>query len=207
MTSGKLVVIEGIDGAGGETQTRLLENELKKKGIDYLHLEYPDYAGPIGKLIHEFLHEKHEFNAKTQFLLYATDMVKDIPKIRQAKKQGKLVIADRYLTSTLVYQKMKEFPRKKGLEFARLFELPEPDLVFYLDISPEVSIKRKEEEKGRELDRHEKNKRFLKKLRKEYLRFAKESSFGEWTVIDGEKSKQEVFEEIKKQLKRRFDLL
>lgn len=203
MRRGKFIVLEGIDGAGTEYQTNKLKNYLDEKGLNYLYLSYPDYKSQIGKLIHEYLHNKHEFDVKTQFLLYATDMVKDIPRMDEFLERDKIIVSDRYFTSTLVYQGLKGFDRKKGIEFSKLFGLPEPDLVLYLDVSAETSMERKFGEKE-DLDRHEEDKEFLKELRKEYKKMARSNDFGKWKVIDGERSKQEVFNSLVEILREEF---
>ncbi len=202
---GKFIVFEGIDGAGTETQSKKLVKYLKSKGKKVLFITYPDYGPnkeiptkPIGKLIHEWLHKKYDFDVKVQFLLYSADMIKDIKKIRRALKSGKIIVADRYFTSTLAYQGLKGFPIRKGLEYAKIFSIVRPDLIIYLEVSPETSIKRKLKEKGGKIDRHEKNRKFLKQLVKFYKRLANQNVFGKWVTINGEKSKIEVFEDIKK---------
>jgi dTMP kinase len=193
---GKFIIIEGIDGAGSETQSKLLINFLKKKKIPVEKLTYPDYKGPIGKLIHQFLHKEHDFTPEIQFFLYFTDFLKDREKIERWKKQGKTIIADRYFTTTLGYQCQKGFPLKKALKIAAMLELPKPDIVVYLKISPETSIKRKLKEK-KSLDRHEVDKKFLTKLTKFYQKLIKEQVFSRWVVVDGEKPIKEVFKQVK----------
>lgn len=195
----KFIVFEGIDGAGGGTQSGLLLNYLKKEKIPAERLIYPDYQGPIGKLIHEFLHKKYELPAELQFLLYFTDFIKDQGKIKNWLKQRKIIICDRYFTSTLAYQGLKGFPVKTALKIAKNFGLPEPDLIIYLKISPQTSMKRKIKEK-RNLDRHEADEKFLGKLGKFYERLIKKQIFSHWITIDGEKPAKEVFEEIKSKL-------
>lgn len=195
----KFIVIEGIDGSGGETQSKLLYNYLKERGRKAVRITYPDYENPIGRLIHEYLHEKYEFSPEIQFLLYASDMIKDKEKIKDWLEKNYFVIADRYFTSTIVYQGLQGFGIKKALKFAELFEIIKPDIIVYLKISPETSIKRKMKEK-KELDRNEENKEFLRKVSEFYEKVISDQVFGKWVVIDGEKTKEEVFEEIKKVL-------
>lgn len=192
------VIIEGIDAAGGETQSKLLKTFLIKKGFQVEFLRYPDYKGPIGQLIHRFLHKEFDLPADVQFSLYATDMVKDIGKINKAKKEGKIVVADRFITSTLAYQIPQGFPLEKGLKFIETFGLPTPDLVIFLEIKPETSIKRKFKEKN-SLDRYEENKEFLENVRQSYHNLIDKKIFAkEWIVVDGEKSIEEVAEQIQK---------
>jgi dTMP kinase len=196
---GKLVVIEGVDGAGGETQSKLLLEYLRSRKIPAERIYYPEYGNPIGDLIHDYLHKKHELPVDIQFLLYATDMVKDRGKIQGWLNQGKTVIADRYFTSVLAYQGMG-FPIENALKFAEIFRLPKPDVILYLKISPETSIKRKKGEKEH-LDRNEANRAFLEKVSASYENLVKNQMWSSWFVIDGEKSPEEVFGQIKKVLR------
>ncbi|MCJ7816913.1 MAG: dTMP kinase, partial [Candidatus Aenigmarchaeota archaeon] len=163
---GKLVVIEGIDGAGGETQSKKLLQYFQSKKIPCERVYYPEYGNPIGDFIHDYLHKKHDLPVDMQFLLYATDMVKDRDKVLGWLKQGKVVIADRYFTSMLAYQGLG-FPIENALKFAEIFSLPKPDIILFLRISPETSIKRKKVEK-RNLDRNEGDRAFLSKVSASY---------------------------------------
>jgi len=196
---GKLVVIEGIDGAGGETQSKLLLEHLRSRKIPSERIYYPEYGNPIGDLIHDYLHKKHELPVDMQFLLYATDMVKDREKIQGWLSQGKTVIADRYFTSVLAYQGMR-FPIENALKFADIFSLPKPDIILFLKISPVTSIRRKKKEKEH-LDRNESDRAFLEKVSASYESLVKGQVWSSWFVIDGEKSKEEVFSQIKKVLR------
>ncbi|MCX6814406.1 MAG: dTMP kinase [Candidatus Aenigmarchaeota archaeon] len=196
---GRLIVIEGIDGAGGETQSKKMLQYLQGRKIQAERVYYPDYGNPFGDLIHEYLHKKYEFNVNTQFLLYALDMVKDRERILGWLNQGKIVIADRYFTSTIAYQGLR-LPIENALKFAEIFRLPKPDMILYLKVSPEISIKRKKVEK-RNLDRNEENKAFLENVSKSYESLVKNQTWGSWFVIDGEKSIEQVFSQIKKVLR------
>ncbi|MDO8663619.1 MAG: hypothetical protein Q7K28_02140, partial [Candidatus Wildermuthbacteria bacterium] len=69
----------------------------------------------------------------------------------------------------------------------------------YLKTSPETSIKRKTKEK-KNLDRNEKDKKFLQSLTNFYRKLIKGSIFGKWVVIDGEKTIKEVFRQVKKHI-------
>jgi dTMP kinase len=194
---GKFIVFEGIDGAGGETQSKLLFNYFKKQKKPVKKLSYPDYRGPIGKLIHQFLHKKYNFSPEVQFLLYFTDFLKDKEKIEKWKRENKIIISDRYFTSTLAYQGQKGFSIEKALKIFKIFDLPKPDLIIYLKISAETSIQRKFKEK-RSLDRHEADKKFLEKLSKFYEKLIKNQIFGRWVTADGERPIEEVSKEIRK---------
>ena len=190
---GLFIVLEGIDGSGTETQSKLLKEFLDKKGKKTELIKYPDYDGPIGKLIHDFLHNKFDLPPDVQFSLYATDMLKDKDRILNGLKEGRIIIADRYFTSTIAYQSMtKGFSLEKGIKFAELFDLPKPDLVIFLDISPKTSTERKLKEK-KVLDRHEADEAFLEKVRESYLELIERKIFAKrWFIIDGERSIEDV---------------
>lgn len=197
---GKFIVFEGIEGAGGETQSKLLFDFFSKEGKQVKRLSYPDDKGPIGELIYKFLHRKYDFSPQIQFLLYFSDFLKDKEKIEKWQKEGKIIISDRYFTSTLCYQCSQGFPLSNALNIAQIFEIPKPDLILYLKISPSTGIQRKLKEKM-DLDRNESNKQFIEKIANFYEKLAKNQIFSKWVVINGEKSIEEVFEDIKSQLK------
>lgn len=195
---GKFIVIEGIDGAGGETQTKKIVQYLKKEKAPVASLSYPDYKGPIGDLIQKYLYKKYNFSKEVQFLLYFADFLKDKTKIQRWLQEGRTIVADRYFTSTIAYQCLDGFSLERAIEVSKVFSLPKPDLVIYLAISSEVSIARKYKEKAGKLDRHEEDKKFLGNLASLYKDLAKKQVLAKWAVVNGEQSIEEVFTEIKK---------
>ena len=201
---GKFIVFEGIDGAGTESISRWLFEYLKKNKKPVIRICYPDYKGPVGRLIHRYLHCQYDFSVSVQFLLYFIDFVKDKEKINQWLNEGKIVISDRYFTSTLAYQGLRGFSQRKALSLAKIFGLPKPDLVLYLKISPSTSIKRKLKEK-KSLDRNERDRKLLGELCNFYDNLAKKQIYSRWRVVDGENSIKEVSEQclgiINKELK------
>lgn len=196
----KFIVMEGIEGAGGETQSKLLFDFFKEQGKRVKRLSYPDNKGPIGELIHRFLHREYEFSPQVQFLLYFSDFLKDKQKIEKWQKEGEITVLDRYFTSTLAYQCAQGFSLSEALNIAKTFELPKPDLIFYLKISPETGIQRKLKEKNN-LDRHESSKQFIERVADFYEKLIKNQIYTNWVVIDGERAIREVFEDVKLQLK------
>ncbi len=195
---GKLVVFDGIDGCGSETQANRLMQYLAEKNVPARILHYPDYPSPVGKLIKEYLYSEREFPPDLQFMLHATDRIKDIPKIRRMLEDGHTVICNRYYTSILGYQHAQGFSLETALKIADIFGVPKPDVIIFLKISPETSIKRKNNEKSGNIDRNEKNMELLVKVNAMYEKLAEGSVFGPWHVIDGEKPIEEVFEQVKK---------
>ncbi len=198
--TGRLVVIEGADGAGGEEQSKRLLTLLKERGIPAERHQYPDYSGPIGRLIHDFLHKKHDFPPEVLLLLYGADMVKDAGKIRAWLKQDRVVVLDRYFTSTLAYQSMQGVRLKNCLRFAEIFDIPRPDFIIYLKVSPEVSMERKAREKE-SLDRNESDKKFISRVLDSYDYLIKNNTFGQWYVVEADRPIEEVFADIRKILR------
>jgi len=78
------IVLEGIDGSGGGTQRKILEEYFKGVG-EVLSLKYPHYEDGIGKTIKEFLYEKKELSPEHQFLLFAGQMALESPRIEKAR--------------------------------------------------------------------------------------------------------------------------
>lgn len=196
-SKGKFIVFEGIDGSGKTTQIELLINDLQRQGKQVEMIHYPDYEKGIGKLIHDFLYKKYDFSPETQFLLYFADFIKDKEKIKQWLNQGKVVIADRYFTTTIAYQCLKGFALEKALNIAQEFSLLKPDMVIYIDIPADIAIDRKFKEKGN-LDRHEEDHQFLTNLRGVYKKLVADQVFAKWVIIDGAKEIKEVFNQVKK---------
>ena len=132
--------------------------------------------------------------------MHTADKVKDNPKINGILDQGKVLVFDRYYTAQLAYQCAQGFPLEKALKVAEIFEVPKPDKILLLKITPETSLKRKREENNGNLDRNEKNPEFQQRVATQYERVAQDSVFGPWYVLDGERSKDGVFELVKKVL-------
>ena len=195
---GRLIVVEGIDAAGKATQAQNIARFLEKSQPVAI-LDYPEYGKPIGDLISRFLRQEFTILPEAQFLLYAADMLKDMPRIRQLLDQGTTVLLNRYLTSTLAYQGSQGFPLEKGLAFLKLFEFPVPNLLFYLDISPATSLARKRKQKP-DLDRFESQEAFQEQAARFYRKMISSSVPGKWIPINGEPSPDKVFAQIRKHL-------
>jgi dTMP kinase len=192
-------VIEGLDGSGKGTQTELLIKYLKEKNIPFEFIKSPDYRTPVGEAYRKYLNEEIDMETDAVFLLVASDVMMNKPIIEAARKEGKVIIAERYITATIASQCANGFSFEKAIKFVELMEYPKPDLIIFIDVKPETGMKRKREQ-GK-LDRHEKNLEFLRKVREFYLKEIEESVLGKWVVVNGEKSIEEVHEEILKIVK------
>lgn len=181
----KLIVIEGLDGSGKATQTKLLANKLTATGKRVKQLEFPDYASPSSSLVKmyldgEFGKNPQDVNAYAASAFYAVDRAASFLKYwKNDCENGSVILCDRYCTSNIIYQmsKVGKAERDDFIEWQGDFEyeklgLPKPDVVIYLDVEPEVSQKlmekRYEGDKSK-MDLHEKNVRFLLECRESAL--------------------------------------
>lgn len=198
------VVIEGIDGAGCETQAKNLYQKLRQAKIKTSFFKYPNYEKNVGRFISDFLYKNKDLTPSLQFLLYSLQFLFDSPKIKQ-KRKTEVVVADRYFTSTLCYQVLEGFPLKKALIFADDFRIEKPDLVFYLKVKPQLAIERKLGE-VKQKNRREKDTAFIKKTYKKYQWLVKNQVWTKWITINGEREINQITKDIFDILKRKITL-
>lgn len=173
---GKLIVIEGVDGSGKETQTKKLYDRLVEEKFSIKRVSYPRYDNDSSILVKRYL--RGDFGEKPEEISpYIASTFFAIDRFASYKedyedfyKDGGLVIADRYTTSNMVHQAGKIMDlgeREKYLEWLwdyefNLYKLPIPDLVFFLDIPVEMNQKLMEGRKNKfsglpQQDIHEKD--------------------------------------------------
>ncbi len=150
--SGKLFVIDGLDGSGKATQRSLLEDRLTAEGISLRGLSFPNYSSPSSALVKMYLSgdfgtRPGDVNAYAASAFYAVDRYAGFKEDWGAfYNTGGLLLADRYTTSNLIHQCAK-LPSKEWAAFAAWLEefeyeklgVPKPSAVFYLDVEPDVS--------------------------------------------------------------------
>lgn len=193
---GKIIVIEGLDGSGKNTQARLLTEALAKN-YDIKRLSYPDYDSQSSALVKMYLggelgDDPMAVNAYAASSFYAVDRIASYLKHwKEDFLKGRNFVFDRYTTSNAVYMlsKLKEEEKEEFLNWLTDFEfnkmgLPKPNKVIYLDMPTEISqrlmSKRYEGDESKK-DLHEKNIGFLKLCRENALYAAKKLG---WTVIE-----------------------
>lgn len=163
MVLNNFVVFEGIDGAGTSTQLKILKSRPESAKIDF-SAEPTDCE--TGKFLRQVLGGKVELDPKTTAYLFAADRAEHVygkNGIINSTKNGKAVIIDRYLFSSLAYQGVscgKELPRKLNEDF------PLPEILFFFDIAPEKSLSRI---KSRGVTEIYENNDYLTQTRKQYL--------------------------------------
>lgn len=190
-----LIVFEGLDASGKATQVELLKKWLEDKGKSVVTIQSPNKNTPVGQAYQKYLYEEFKMEKDAVFLVCATDVIINKPIIEKANQENKIVIADRYITSTIAYQGANGFPFEKSLKIVETMEFPNAGMIIFLDISPETSIQRKRKEKEK-LDKHEKDLEFLRKVKEFYMKEIEMSTLGKWFVIEGEKSVDEVHQQV-----------
>jgi len=194
--------LEGIDGAGCGVVRRELEKLLRQANINFETLKYPVPSLPFGRDIYDYLDGKFEMPTQAQFLAFIGQMLIEKSRIKTLRRH--ILIIDRYLPCTLVFQGAKGFPLEKGLELAKLLELETPDRIFYLKVPWQVAYDRKNKE-SRQSDVHEANPELFRKTALLYNKVAKAQILAPWSVIDATQTPQEeaeqIFEFILKDLK------
>ncbi len=184
---GKMIVLEGIDGAGKATQANLLKEKFEKAGKQVSMYSYPDYSSVYGERIKSFLYKKITLNVEELFFLYLIDMIKDKKRMMEDIHSGKYLIVDRFFFSTIAYQSAGGFDYSRAKQIIKLIDLPVPYKIFYINVPVEVSMQRKEKQNGKmDVDKCESNKAFLSKVSEFYKKLKNERFYSEsWEEIDG----------------------
>ena len=184
---GKLIVIEGTDCSGKETQAKLLNEKLNKKNINTKHLSFPCYDTATGRIIGACYLGKEEFCKKylnnsngwfdegsgevdglVSSLYYAADRKYNIDEVLKYVNEGYYVILDRYTTSNLAHQGSKILDKDERFNMFQwidkleywLLGLPKPDMTIFLHVPHKYASELK---KNRTLlDEHEKSEEHLK---------------------------------------------
>lgn len=196
-----LIVLEGLDGSGKGTQAGLLLRAAEARG-KARRISFPDYDSPSSALVKMYLSgafgtDAEQVNAYAASTFYAVDRFASYQlKWKDAYLSGETIVADRYVTSNLVFQ-LTKLPRGEWDAYIRWLEdleyeklaLPRPDAVIYLDVDPSVSqsllMKRYggEEEKR---DIHEADLAFQQNCRTAALYAAEKLRWDTLSCYDGE---------------------
>jgi len=213
---GKLIVIDGTDGSGKETQTSILKQKLEGEGFDVETVAFPRYREKSAFLVEEYLKGKFgnakEVGPYRASIFYAVDRYVSSFDIKKWLDEGKIVISDRYVSASIGHQAGKIGDKEErdkfiawleDLEF-NIFKIPKPDLVFFLNMLPEKGQELSEKKwQGSKRDIHEKDIEHLKDAYEVFLDVAKKEA---WSIIecvqDNElRNKEDISEEIFEKVK------
>lgn len=217
--NGKLIVIEGLDGSGKNTQTKLLVDFLAKSGKypakNIRYISFPNYDSPSSTLVKMYLNSEfgknpEDVNAYAAASFYAVDRYADFKKSWENfyKNPSNIIICDRYTTSNAIYQmcKLEEDKWQSYLTWLYDYEynklgLPKPTSVIYLEMPINVSQKLMKERYGGDeskKDLHEANLHFLKTCEKAAKYISSQDNWFSISCVENEKikSKEKIHGEI-----------
>ena len=184
---GKIIVIEGTDCSGKETQSKLLEKRLGLEGYKVKRFGFPMYDTPTGKIVGGCYLGKPEIgpgffeegapnvDPMVSCLYYAADRKYNFKEIEKYLKDDYYVILDRYTTSNLAHQGGKILDKDERFEMYQwidkleywLLRLPKPDITIFLHMPYDKALELK---KNREsLDENEKSEEHLKHAEEAYI--------------------------------------
>lgn len=182
---GVFICIEGLDGSGKSTQAKILTKKLSKT-YNALYTAEPS-QGKIGKFMRKRLYEKTRMPTAVEALLFAADRIEHVQNlVAPALSEGKVVVSDRYIYSSLAYQ------GSAGLSLEWIEAINDnalkPDLCIFIDVEPKVVLERLKRKRSvmENLETQE-------KVREIYLKYVEK---GELVKVDGGKSKREVSEAL-----------
>ena len=199
------ISFEGIEGSGKSTQIGLLREFLNQKGLDPVVIREPG-GTQIGEKVRDiFLSKTDEhFDPLTEvLLLYSSRKQLDNNVIKPAIRAGKIVIADRFADATVAYQAYGKSVSKDFIaQLHNDLEISNPDLTFFIDISPELS---KERISNRESDRMESESiEFFSKVRSGYQECAKNTD--RVITIEGTDAIENIFLQIKEAVAKKINV-
>ncbi len=200
MAKGVFVVLDGLDGSGKSEMARLLGSYISSNNKNYNVLTTREPTdGKYGKEIRNILanEEDPKINGRKLLELFIKDredhLKKEIiPFLNKTDKEKNIAICDRYYYSTIAFQ------ATQGLDVKMLIDVNKgflkPDLALILDIKPETALERIKTRRKEKFEQLE----FMKSLRRRFLEMPKLLN-DNIKIIDASKSKEEVFEDIRKE--------
>ena len=197
MTQGLFITVEGPEGAGKSTILSELYNQLRQDAYDVMQTREPGGISIAEQIREVILHtENTEMDKRTEALLYAAARRQHlVEKVIPALNEGKIVICDRFIDSSLAYQ-----GNARGIGMEEVMNINQfaiedrmPDLTLYFDIDPEEGLKRIAKHNGREVNRLDlESVDFHTRVREGYQKLIKQYP-DRIQVIDASQSKKAVF--------------
>jgi len=216
MKKGLFITFEGLEGCGKTTQAKMLFDFLIKQKIPSIYTKEPGGTKIGDKIRKILLDQKNDgMDYKTEMLLFLASRAENVRLIiLPALEEGKVVISDRFYDSTTAYQgygrgiDLKIIKHLNNLVVGKAI----PDLTFILDIDPYEGLRRSASfGNSREMRFEEEfinkkiigGKLFLERVRQGYYQLSHEET-GRIKIIDANKSKEDIFEEIIKIVNRKL---
>ncbi|MCM2606924.1 dTMP kinase [Rossellomorea marisflavi] len=157
MMNGSFITVEGPEGAGKSTVLAVLLKRLEEDGVPVVITREPGGIKIAEQIREVILHtENTEMDERTEALLYAAARRQHlVEKVLPALREGKVVLCDRFIDSSLAYQGKARGIGMRAIEEINAFAIEDhmPDLTLYFDIEPEEGLNRINQHKGREVNR------------------------------------------------------
>lgn len=202
------ITFEGGEGSGKSSVMKLLAERLEKEGYSVVTTREPG-GTPIAEEIRNIILDKKntDMDPRTEALLYAASRRQHlVQKVWPALQEGKLVLCDRFLDSSLAYQGVARHLGVDEILNVNLFatEGKYPDLTLFFDLEPEIGLARIAANAGREVNRLDLEKMdFHKNVRSAFQGLAKRFA-DRYVVIDASQSFEKVFEDAYQAIKTRL---
>ena len=197
LKKGAIIVLDGIDGSGKTTISKLLLDYLKEHGREVFYLSEPNESSDTGKLIESMLRKRDSNKVKTNkwVELFTKNRKESEKTIKESLNNGKIVILDRYYYSTLAYQLEPINWQAYSEQFIK------PDIVFILDVDEKIGIARVKYkyEKTKEKMAYFEKEKILKEVRRKFLaipQFLKDNI----KIIDSSREIKDVWFDIKREV-------
>lgn len=206
MKKGKFIVLEGIDGSGKSTQSRMLTRKLQAKGIDVFETLQPTF-GDIGKLLRRYLSGELTADPKVLAGLFASDRLNHLlcsGGILEAYNQGKTIICDRNYFSSLAYQDDNDGDFVLDIN-QKAREILKPDVHIFIDLKPIDALNRIKES-DREFTEIFENEKELNRIYANYHKYFELLKDEENIIkIDGTGEQTAILEEVYQKISYLFD--
>jgi dTMP kinase len=199
------ITLEGPEGSGKTSHIQPLADWLAAQGQEVFATREPG-GTEIGEQIREIIHDlkNTEMHPRTETLLYQAARAQIVEQVIRPKlAEGKLVICDRYIDSTMAYQgygHQQDLDGIRGLIKYATGALV-PDLTILLDIDVETGLKRKSQDEWNRLDAYELD--FHRRVRDGYLEMVKQER-GRWERLDASQAWESVQQQLRKVISKRL---
>lgn len=223
-----IIVIEGTDGCGKQTQATILCDKLNEIGLKALKMSFPNYESSSSGAVKMYLggelcERADDFDAYQSSILFTVDRLCTMTKLQKdlTEQSGDVfLICDRYVESNLLFQASKLDGKDKdkfadwlyGLEYDTV-KLPRPEMIVFLNMPIEVSQKlahfRTELKAGTKKDIHEQDDEYMRRCYNTGIHFANKNN---WHIIDCAKENEpksiaDISKTIFDSVKNRFEIL
>lgn len=220
---GKIIVIEGTDSSGKETQTKLLYERIKKINEKTIKISFPNYDSPACEPVKMYLAgsfgtDAVKVNPYPVSTMYAIDRYASYKQDwGKSYEEGYIIVTDRYVTSNMIHQASKIQNEEEKEEYLKWLidleykknQIPEPDIVIFLkmpiDKAKELMENRNNKIDGSmKKDIHEINEDYLKKSYKNATEISQKFNWYEVECVENNriKSIEEINDEIFKKIEK-----